>query len=115
MEVSTYQKDVVEKRNIFYKTICELNKIDKRYRVVRDNDYFDNHTLQLVAFNFWDWLRNGHKKIATINYLSSSERVYINVTMPNTIKFCVTVGEFFEDNGLKAIVSDDTIRAKETC
>jgi hypothetical protein len=115
MYVSKHMREKTELRNAFYKAICEWNKINRRYQIFRDNDYFDNHTFQIKAFNFWDWLVNGHTEIADVFLLDGYEKVHIVVSNKYALVVSITLGEHFESYGLRAIVSDNTVKAKETC
>lgn len=115
MVVDTSSRENTEKRNSFFASICELNGIDKRYHISKDDEYFDTHTLTLKAYSFWEWLRFGHTRIAKIDYDSYNHKVIIRVLRDNTIDFCKLVGEFFEQHGIIVVISDDTLKAKETC
>ncbi len=114
LTINETPRQLTEKRNDFYAVICELNNIDKRYYISRNNEYFDTHTVKLKAFNFWDWLWNGHRELAIMDY-DDIQRVIITVKMPTTIEFFKILGSFFTDKGLKVVVTDDTAKAKESC
>jgi len=114
MLVNTVNRENTEKRNYFYKTICELNNIDPRYKVYRDNQYFDTHHFFLMELNWWKRLFGYNKCIASID-LNFKNTVYIKVELDGYIDFCKNVAKSFEDKGLSIVIFDNTLKAKETC
>lgn len=113
MNINNSMREATEKRNSFYEAICDINEVDDRYYVFRDNEYFDDHTILFLAFNLWDWIWNGHKTIGTIQYTDG--KAHIVVKDLDSMRLCSVFGEIFEENKLSVIINDDTVKAKETC
>ena len=118
MRIDTTEKENTEKRNTFYKVICELKKVDPRYGVYRNNEYFDTHRFLLMGYHWWERLLGFNDKIASIDFDQSALNrhiVYIRVKMEGYINFAQRIGHFFEDEGFEVTIVDHTLKAKETC
>lgn len=112
MHISTTERENTEKRNAFYRAICYLNKVDKRYKVYRNNSYFDTHGFFLMGYHWWERLIGFNDRLCTIDF---DQRVYIRVEAEGYINFCKRIAHFFEDEDLSVTIIDNTVKAKETC
>ena len=99
----------IEKKNAFYREICEIKKT---LIVKRENSFSDKHSIFTRPKGLFGWLFGEHVCDLNFRYDFTVEVLCKDYKFAG---YCETLSKVLDDAGVPSFVSDDTVTKKETC